>query len=165
MSIISAMGHFFVMLQKFAKMCISKYNTRILFHGNATGTGYIGAEVSFKKSQNISIGKNSYMNGGQLYAEGGHISIGENCLISYNVHIRTDMHNYKSREICILQQGHSFKDISIGNDVWIGYGAQILSGVVVADGSVIAAGAVLTKSTEPYGVYAGVPAKKIGERT
>ena len=53
---------------------------------------------------------------------------------------------------------------TIGNDVWIGDEVTILGGVNIADGSVIGAGAVVTKDTEPYGIYVGVPAKKIGSR-
>lgn len=51
------------------------------------------------------------------------------------------------------------KDIFIGNDVWIGDGVTILPGVKIADGCVVGAGAVVTKNLEPYGVYAGIPAK------
>ena len=39
-----------------------------------------------------------------------------------------------------------------------------MAGVKIADGCVIAAGAVVTHDTEPYCVYAGVPAQKIKER-
>ncbi|NMC13019.1 MAG: acyltransferase, partial [Chloroflexi bacterium] len=49
-------------------------------------------------------------------------------------------------------------------DVWIGAGVKILDGVVVSKGCVLAAGAVITHSTEPYGVYAGVPARRIKDR-
>lgn len=52
----------------------------------------------------------------------------------------------------------------IGDDVWIGFGSIILSGVRISEGCIIAAGSVVSKDTEPYCIYAGVPAKKIGER-
>lgn len=52
----------------------------------------------------------------------------------------------------------------VGDDVWVGFGAIILSGVNIADGCIIAAGALVTKDTEPYSIYAGVPARKIKER-
>ncbi len=48
--------------------------------------------------------------------------------------------------------------------MWIGFGAQVMAGVTIADGCVIGAGAVITHNTEPYGVYAGVPAKLIKTR-
>ena len=51
-----------------------------------------------------------------------------------------------------------------GDDIWVGYGATILSGINIASGCIIAAGAVVTQDTEPYFIYAGVPAKKIRPR-
>ena len=63
------------------------------------------------------------------------------------------------RNVLIRNQGFTEKDIIIGNDVWIGFGAQIMAGVKIADGCVISAGTVVTKDTEPYGVYVGVPAQ------
>lgn len=125
----------------------------------------IGGECTLGYPENIYIGKNSYVNGGQLSASPhAKIIIGDDCLISYCVHLRTDMHNYSDPQELIRQQGHTEKDIVIGNDVWVGYGAQIMSGVTVADGCVIAAGAVVTHDKEPYGVYGGVPARLIKHR-
>lgn len=92
------------------------------------------------------------------------IEIGRDCLISYDVHCRTDSHNFRSKDQLIRSQGHSEADIQIGNDVWVGFGAQILSGVRVGDGAVVAAGAVVTKDVEPYSIVAGVPAKVISQR-
>ncbi len=127
--------------------------------------GSIGGECILQCPQNIYIGKNSYINGGFICASPhAKILIGENCLISYQVHLRTDMHNYKDPSKLIRLQGHSEEDIIIGNDVWIGYGAQIMAGVTIADGCVIGAGAVVTNDTIAYGVYGGVPAKLIGNR-
>ncbi len=54
-----------------------------------------------------------------------------------------------------------FKQVTIGNDVWIGARAMILDGVCVGDGAVIGAGAVVTKDVPPYAIVGGVPAKII----
>ncbi|HAG70533.1 MAG TPA: acetyltransferase [Lachnospiraceae bacterium] len=54
--------------------------------------------------------------------------------------------------------------IDIGNDVWIGRGVMLIEGVTIGDGAVIGTGSVVTKDIEPYGVYAGVPAKKLRDR-
>ena len=56
------------------------------------------------------------------------------------------------------------QDVIIEKDVWIGANVTILKGVTVAEGSVVGAGTVLTKNTDPYGVYVGVPGKRISER-
>ena len=55
-------------------------------------------------------------------------------------------------------------DITIGNDVWIGYEAVILSGVQIGDGAIIGARAVVTKDVPPYTIVGGVPAKEIRKR-
>ena len=54
--------------------------------------------------------------------------------------------------------------ILIGNDVWIGRGVMITDGVTIGDGAVIGAGSLVTSDVEPYAIYAGTPAKKIGTR-
>jgi acetyltransferase-like isoleucine patch superfamily enzyme len=46
----------------------------------------------------------------------------------------------------------------------IGAGVAINKGVTVKKGSVVGANAVVTKDTEDYTIFAGIPAKKIGER-
>lgn len=56
------------------------------------------------------------------------------------------------------------QDVTIEKDVWIGSNVTILKGVIIAEGCVIGGGAVVTKSTEPYGIYAGVPAKCLKSR-
>jgi len=53
----------------------------------------------------------------------------------------------------------------IGNDVWIGARVVVLPGVHIADGCVVGAGSVVTSSLgEPYGIYAGNPARLLRHR-
>lgn len=50
-------------------------------------------------------------------------------------------------------------DVIIEKDVWIGSNVTILEGVTIGRGCTIAAGAVVNKSTPPYSIVGGVPAK------
>lgn len=126
---------------------------------------HIGVDTTILTPKNIYIGDNTYINSGFIKAsKNAKIVIGDNCLISYGVHIRTDQHNYINKNELIKKQGHSEKDIVIGNDVWIGYGVQIMNGITIGDGAVVGAGSIVTKDVEAYCVYAGIPAKKIKER-
>lgn len=54
--------------------------------------------------------------------------------------------------------------VEIGNDVWIGACSVLIGGVKIGDGAVVGAGSVVNKDLEPYGIYAGSPAKLIKKR-
>lgn len=126
---------------------------------------WIGPDTQLSNVENIFVGKNTYVNSGMIIAgKNSRIYIGNNCLISFGVHIRTDMHNYKDKIELILNQGHSERDIIINDDVWVGYGAQIMPGVVIGKGAVVASGCIVTKSVPEYAVVAGVPGKIISYR-
>ena len=68
---------------------------------------------------------------------------------------------FSDRNVPITYQDLENKGIIIEDDVWIGAGVRILDGVTIARGCVIGAGSVVTKSTEEFGVYVGVPARLI----
>lgn len=55
-------------------------------------------------------------------------------------------------------------NITIGNDVWIGYRATIMAGVTIGDGAIIAANATVTKDVAPYAIVGGNPAMEIRKR-
>jgi acetyltransferase-like isoleucine patch superfamily enzyme len=52
----------------------------------------------------------------------------------------------------------------IEDDAWVGFGAIIMAGVHIGRGAIVGAGSVVTKNVPSYEIYAGVPARKIGER-
>lgn len=54
--------------------------------------------------------------------------------------------------------------IYIGHDVWLGCNVVVLKGVCISDGAIVGAGSVVTKSIPSLEIWAGVPAKKIGNR-
>jgi acetyltransferase-like isoleucine patch superfamily enzyme len=51
--------------------------------------------------------------------------------------------------------------VIIEDDVWIGAHVTILKGVTIGRGSVVAAGGIVNKSTPPYSINGGVPARVI----
>ena len=53
----------------------------------------------------------------------------------------------------------------IEEGAFIGMNSSIMPGVTIGKYSIIAAGSVVTKDTEPYSIYGGVPAKKIKDIT
>lgn len=93
------------------------------------------------------------MSGGEVIF-GNHIIMGPEVMIIPQNH-RTDEKNYANKV---------FKNITIGNNVWIGARAILLNGVNIGDGAVVAAGAVVTKDVPPYTIVGGNPAKIIKKR-
>lgn len=89
----------------------------------------------------------------------GFVEIGSNTVISQYSYLCTASHDYLSRTMNFYS-----KPIIIGQYVWIAAHAMIMPGVHVGDGSVIGARSVLTKSSDPWHVYSGLPAKKIKPR-
>jgi acetyltransferase-like isoleucine patch superfamily enzyme len=59
-----------------------------------------------------------------------------------------------------------YGDSIIKNDVWIGDEAMMLGGGVIENGCIIGAGSRLSPNfrSEPYGIYAGFPARLVGFR-
>ena len=52
-------------------------------------------------------------------------------------------------------------NVTIGNDVWIGYGATIMSGLNIAHGAAISANAHIVGDVSPYEIVGGNPAKPL----
>ena len=93
------------------------------------------------------------------------VSIGNYTMLANDVSIIGGDHNFRTAGIPTVFNGRDeLKATHIGNDVWIGCHSIIMAGVTIGDGVIVAAGSVVTKDLEPFGVYAGIPAKKIKER-
>lgn len=54
--------------------------------------------------------------------------------------------------------------VIIERDVWIGANVTVLKGVTLGRSCVVASGSVVTRSTEPYTIVGGVPARKLRDR-
>jgi acetyltransferase-like isoleucine patch superfamily enzyme len=93
-----------------------------------------------------------------------HVSIGRECIIADRVMMIDFDHGVTEVERPIRTQGIYKRDVRVGHNVWIGYGACILRGVTVGDNSVIGTGAVVTKDAPENAVLGGVPARVIRMR-
>jgi acetyltransferase-like isoleucine patch superfamily enzyme len=91
------------------------------------------------------------------------IDIGKGSLIASGCRFVDHDHGIAASQPIRFQDGPQ-QAITIGEDVWIGANAVVLKGVNIGNGAVIAASAIVTKSILPNEIWAGVPAKKIGQR-
>lgn len=96
----------------------------------------------------------------------GRITLGNDCLIAPGVMMTAA--NYRFNDGApINDQTMDEADITIGNDVWLGYGVVVLPGTQIGDGAVIGAGAVVRGKIPARAVVtAGQSmAQQIGQRT
>lgn len=120
--------------------------------------------------QNISIGKNTFINFNCTILDTNKVKIGENVLIAPNVQIYAATHPLKATERINLQHGQNeapyqtlTKPVTIGNNVWIGGNTVILPGVTIGDNAVIGAGSVVTKPIPENSLAVGNPCRVVKE--
>ncbi len=144
---------------------------RVIFYPNVfiqgSGRLLVGDDVTFYPQNYLSIGgaaglieigsRTHFAPGCALYGAGG-LRIGPCCAVAAHTVITTIGHDHRRVDRPMVE-GSRAAPITLVRDIWIGANATVLGGVTVAEGCVIAAGAVLTRDTQPYGVYMGVPAR------
>lgn len=115
---------------------------------------------------NIYIGNHvSIGYGADFIATRSRIIIGDHVMFAPKVSIRGGNHrtDVKGRFMDTVTDAEKLpendRDVIFEGDNWIGINVTILHGVTIGRGSVIAAGAVVIKSTPPYSIVGGVPAK------
>ncbi len=93
-----------------------------------------------------------------------HVAIGRECIVADRAMFIDFDHGVVEVERPIRLQGIYKRDVNVGHNVWIGYGACVLRGCTVGDNSVVGTYAVVNKDLPPNVVAAGVPAKVIRRR-
>src|SRR6476469_2280574 len=88
-----------------------------------------------------------------------HVRIGEQCVIADRAMFIDFDHGSVEADRPIRQQGIYKRDVDVGANVWIGYGACILRGVRVGDNAIIGTNSVVTRDVPANAVVGGVPAR------
>jgi acetyltransferase-like isoleucine patch superfamily enzyme len=91
------------------------------------------------------------------------------CTLAYGVKIFSQSDDYSGETLTNSLVPKKFKKeffsaVSVQRHVIVGTGAVIFPGVTLAEGCAVGAMALVTKSTDAWGIYAGVPAKRVKER-
>lgn len=122
---------------------------------------YIGSIANVSLGDYVQIG--SF---GRIFAQGG-LNIGNNVVVAFGLLLFTNNHNYDAQDLETIpfDKRIIYKQVVIGDHVWIAAGVTILPGVTIGKGSVVAARSVVTKDVAPYTVVGGNPAKPIKKRS
>lgn len=145
-------------------------------------------QTNLKDAKWVVLGNHTYDNGAVVWKwyKSSKLEIGKYCSIASHVNFICDSGYHNESEVTTFPLFHEIldkndsvivngnfykvseitkkvvplkKDISIGNDVWIGHGATILPGVSIGNGVTVLAGAIVSENVPDYAVVGGVPSK------
>jgi acetyltransferase-like isoleucine patch superfamily enzyme len=112
----------------------------------------------------VSIGARTVMGQECTISAFQHVSIGRECIVADRVMLIDFDHGVVEVERPIRLQGIYKRDVRVGHNVWIGYGACILRGVTIGDNAIVGTSSVLTRPVSANAVVAGAPARIIRMR-
>lgn len=158
-----------------------EWNNRILFDETVPQNiriHFLGENNRLRIGSNLSVNRLGIYFGNNGFCEIGHgtsvaqavcfvsdsqLKIGEDCMFSSEVVIRThDDHHIFDWET--HQRINRPKDVTIGDQVWVGYKTLLLAGARIGTGSIVGANAVTSSSFGDHVLIAGCPAKVIREK-
>ncbi|MCV9917827.1 acyltransferase [Pseudomonas sp. BT-42-2] len=148
----------------------------------------ISDKASIYNANEIEVGDNSRIDdfcvvSGKI-SIGSHVHVAPFCLLAggekgivmddfsglaYNAQVFTQSDDYSGRTMTNPTVPKNYKseikkEIYIGRHVIVGAGSVIFPGVTLAEGCSVGAMTLVRKSTAPWGVYVGNPARRVMER-
>jgi sugar O-acyltransferase (sialic acid O-acetyltransferase NeuD family) len=144
----------------FAPMSHRKMNTlRQSIYNQAESKGY--SMISYISSKatvfsNVKIGKNCFILENNTIQP--FVMIGNNVILWSGNHIghHSVIKDHVLFTSHVVLSGHCV----VESNCFFGVNATLRDGIHLAEGTLVAMGACVTKDTEPWGVYTGIPAKK-----
>lgn len=128
-----------------------------LFLGKTGGNVIIEPPFACDYGYNIEVGENFFANMNCVILDGAKVQIGDNVFIAPNVGIYTAGHPLDVEQ---RNKGLEYAyPVTIGHNVWIGAGVNILPGVTIGDNVVIGAGSVVVKDIPSNVLAVGNPCK------
>ncbi len=107
----------------------------------------------------VSIGAKTVMGQECTISAFQHVSIGRECIVADRVMLIDFDHGVVEEDRPVRLQGIYKRDVNVGHNCWIGYGACILRGATVGDNAIVGTSTVVTKNVPANAVVGGVPAR------
>lgn len=128
--------------------------------GARVGRGVvIKPRVNVKYPWNVTIGDHAWIGEAAWIDSLGKVTVGESACLSQGCTIETGNHDWSRSTFDLV-----VKDVVIEDGAWAAVKSLLLPGSRLASHAILGAGSVLSGDTEAYGVYSGVPARKVKER-
>ena len=153
---------FFIFDKKARKNAKKYIKTRIYGYQVFKNTKNIGKNLFVggfsRTTKNTFLSNNVSFNGMQIHG-GGKVTIGQYFHSGVECLIITQNHNYDTGDAIPYDESYIYKDVEIGDFVWIGSRVMILPGTKIGEGAIIQGGSVVHGEIPPYAIAGGNPAK------
>jgi putative colanic acid biosynthesis acetyltransferase WcaF len=136
-----------------------KRSTLRLFGARVGNAVLIKPGVHIKYPWRLTIGENCWLGERCWIDNMEDVVLGNNVVVSQGAYLCTGNHDWSDPGM-----GLTPLPITMEDGVWVGAFSRIAPGRVVRHGTVVALGSVLLEDTEPNGIYAGNPARRVGQR-
>jgi len=128
--------------------------------GARVGEGVVlKPRINVKFPWNLTIGEHSWIGEDVWLDTLAPVRIGANACLSQGAMVETGNHDWSRPTFDLV-----VKEVAIEDGAWMAVRSLLLPGSRLASHAVLSAGSVLSGNTEPYTIYAGVPARRVRER-
>lgn len=105
-----------------------------------------------------------------IHASAGSFTMGDYSTLSSRIAVYAASDDYSgeymTNSVVPAQYTHTlFSDITVGEHVVVGTGSTLLPGAVLPDGVAVGAMSMVKSRLESWGIYAGVPCRRLAERS
>lgn len=128
--------------------------------GAQVGEGVVfkpGAHV--RRPWNLTIGDHCWIGEEAWLDSSGKLTIGSHVVISQGVYLACGTHDWRDPGM-----GSMVAPIVVEDGAWIASYARVAGNVTIGQEAMVSLGAVVMSTCEPRGIYAGNPARRVGER-
>jgi len=138
-----------------------RFKTAVLrLFGATIGEGLlIKPGVHVKYPWRLRIGDNCWLGERAWIDNMEDVTLGSDVVVSQGAYLCTGNHDWSDPVMPLMPL-----PIRVEEGAWIGAFAQVAPGTTIGAGSVVALGGVVFGDTEPWGIYRGNPAERIGMR-
>jgi acetyltransferase-like isoleucine patch superfamily enzyme len=142
---------------------ITKFRTAIVKSSCGGYKGPVRANGPTSLTKNTFLGSNVHFNG-LVIAGRGKVIIGDNFHSGPDCLLITENHNFDRGNAIPYDNTYIYKEIEIGDNVWLGSRVIVLGGVKIGDGAIIQAGSCVVNDIPSCAIAGGHPAKVFSQR-
>lgn len=107
--------------------------------GGTVGGVNFGRDVMLSGGANVVFGDNVHIGSGCFIRAEGGLVVGNNVIMSRNIVIYTNSHNYNGKRLP-FDETYNLRPVVIENNVWIGMNVTVAPGAIIREGAVIGIG-------------------------